>query len=557
MAWVEYPGDVVQFSIILQHIARYRPEWRTTVRCGLGKHTALIGLCHHVCHDHEPDPPGHFDLVYDIGFWENYSRYAAKPNSKVTNCLDEEFNIDYNPEFERYKILVPDEAMAKAAAYFDSIGAKRIDGRYNVLVFHYEGNTSQNRKNLHVHQASAICAFAKDLGLIPVVLDWDRRSPLPDNKTIFCPAPKKPNEGPDLWGNMGTGDAVVITAMIAQAALYIGVDSGPGKCASATETPTLIVWKEMHPMQFHDPAPNTLHLIPDHWQKMPPCNDSPEVRETFCRKYQFITYDTSHDGEHALVEETLTWMQTALATKPEQLPTDKGELTYRWGFWMPKCPDLFNFWTIIEDVSLADGYKTRLRPRNEGLEYVVDVGANIGTFSRLWHKRNPSARIAAVEIHPKLVPALRENVGEFATVYGAACYYPDGNDVWLLDCFTPQSRNVGDSRLIDWQGLQRGHAQWYHRREEKVQCLSLEAIMRQAEFPRIDVLKLDCEGSEFNILRHCDLSKVGTIFMESHDPDQLTALLAFRFKGWDIGRMSRNGLNEILHLVNNQWPPRS
>ncbi len=89
-------GDVVQFSVVLKHLRKYRQDWVVDVRCGRGKHTALIGLCRRVYHDQEPEPVGPYQSVADLGFYENYCRYTDKPNSKVTNCLQEVFGLAYD-----------------------------------------------------------------------------------------------------------------------------------------------------------------------------------------------------------------------------------------------------------------------------------------------------------------------------------------------------------------------------------------------------------------------------------------------------------------------------
>jgi hypothetical protein len=67
-----------------------------------------------------------------------------------------------------------------------------------------------------------------------VVLDWDRRSPLPDGVRIH-----NPGADHELWGGSGTGDAETLAALIEQSALLVGVDSGPLHVAGATATPTL------------------------------------------------------------------------------------------------------------------------------------------------------------------------------------------------------------------------------------------------------------------------------------------------------------------------------
>jgi ADP-heptose:LPS heptosyltransferase len=297
-------GDCVQFSVVLKHLRKYRPDWRITVRCGRGKHTALVGLCHQVVHDQEPEPRGPFERVVDVGFFENYNGYTDKPCSKITNTLMELFGLNYDENLGRYEIIVRPQTLHRAELYLSAIGVERSGARYKAVILHYEGNTSPGKKNLAHWQAKEICELVQKTGRVPIILDWDRRSPLPDQKTIFCPG----QGSSDIWGGFGSGDAEMITALISLAEAYIGIDSGPGKAASATETPSLICWKSHHPIQFHDPAPNTVHLIPENWRTMTPVCDARGIAEYFEKHYLFATYE----GEYGMVSRAQHWLLKAL-----------------------------------------------------------------------------------------------------------------------------------------------------------------------------------------------------------------------------------------------------
>lgn len=321
-------GDAVQFSVVLKHLAKYRPEWRIDVRAGRGKHTALEGLCHHITHDQEPEPKGPYDTEAMLGWYENYAGYADRPNSKITNCLAEVFGLGYDPSLGRYEIRLSADARQRAVDYLRSTGARELGPeKFASVIIHYEGNTSTWKKNLRHWQARAIIDLVVRAGRTPIVLDWDGRSPLPDGKTIFCPAVGKG----DIWGGFGSGDAGVIAALVHCSEAFVGIDSGPGKCASATETPTLVCWREHHPIQFHDPAPNTVHLIPGAWRKIPPC-EKPGVGEFFEKHYLFRTYT----NEHGLVEAARSWLMEVLhvtgsmpaASTPFVVPNGIGDVLW-------------------------------------------------------------------------------------------------------------------------------------------------------------------------------------------------------------------------------------
>ena len=165
-------------------------------------------------------------------------------------------------------------------------------------------------------------------GRVPVLLDWDGRSPLPDQRRIFCP---RVGDN-DIWGGFGSGDAETIAALVQASEVFVGIDSGPGKAASATTTPTLIIWVGHHPIQFHDPAANTVHLIPETHRDMPPCRDDRRIADWFEKNYAFFTYD----GPHGLVRAAQEWLckilkspeARASMSKQFVLPGGIGDVTW-------------------------------------------------------------------------------------------------------------------------------------------------------------------------------------------------------------------------------------
>ena len=302
-------GDCCQLTVVLQHLKKHRSDWVVDVRAGRGKHSIFKGLCRHAYHDQEPEPSGPYDKVLELGWWENFNSYHDKPNTKVTNSLVEDFDIPYDPECGRYHVEVGELARMRASRFLRSTGAKQVDGRFQIVLMHYEGNTSPVKKNLNHWQAQAIAQVAIRAGREVVVLDWDNRSALGGNHI------HKPSVGKgDIWGEFGSGDGETIAAMISLCECFIGVDSGPGKIASSTDTPTLICWKGHHPIQFHDPAPNTWHLVPSHHRHIPPAADRPEISEYFDNNYLFVTYK----GEHGLVAEAQRWLVSHLGCEGKE-----------------------------------------------------------------------------------------------------------------------------------------------------------------------------------------------------------------------------------------------
>ena len=530
-------GDAVQFTVVLKHLAEAYSDWDVDVLSKRGKHSAFRGLCRHSYHDQESRPSdGAYQVVHELYWFENYNGYRDRPNSKITNCLNDVFGIPYNTLLGRYEVRPDQDAIEATAAYLRSINCVQgVDGKFNAVIIHYQGNTSQHKKNLSRDAVLLLCAHVMERGFVPVILDWDNRSNLPDQRTIFCP---RVAIG-DPWGGFGSGDAGRIAAMISQSTAFVGIDSGPGKCASATDTPTFIAWHGHHPVQFHDPAPNTIHIVPANHRSIAPAGD-PSVAEYFEKHYMFSTYQP---GDMMNV----VWAHLNERLGGVSLRRDGMAMLY--GFWIPEDSPEQSL-VIIKDIYLDDAYKTALRPKRDDVEYVIDVGANIGAFTRLWHERNSQAKIASIEVHPLLIKSLKENC-PYADVFPVACHY-SSDELFMLDSIVPNGLSTGGSRVVERAILDREESTQYAKRTERLETVTLESVCEKLGWPWIDVLKLDCEGSEFSILEHCDLSKVHTIFVESHGPDEWRRLLERRFAGWDIGHMSRSedGHFENWHLVN-------
>ena len=289
-------GDIVQLTCVLLHLLSLHPDWVIDVASHVGKHSALHGLCRRsLILDRGPIDHAQYRLVFDLGWYECYSVFSDSPSTKVCNTLREVFGIVPELALLKYRIEVGDDSREKTREYLSAITeAPAHDGRFPVVAVHYQSNTSAWKKDLRHEVVANLCRELILHGFTPLILDWDRRSPLPDQKRIFCPG-----VGPgDLWGNTGTGDARLLAALLSQCALVIGVDSGPLHVAGATETPTLGVWTGHSPVQFYDLCPNVTHLVPNTWRTVPPCQN-PTAARFMEAHYALRTYG---DLEPALLE---------------------------------------------------------------------------------------------------------------------------------------------------------------------------------------------------------------------------------------------------------------
>jgi len=292
-------GDAVQLTTVLKHLARYRPSCQVDVAALVGKHTASMGLCNRtLILDRDQVDEARYTAVYDLSWDECSAEYADCPSTKASYCLRHVFGIQPVAELCHYQIERSAEARAAAAGYLDDIcGEGPRNGRFRTVFIHYEGNTSAERKNLTHAVIADVCRCVRESGFVPVMLDWDNRSPLPDGRTIFNPGANHP-----LWRSTGTGCAEMLAALIEASTLMVGIDSGPLHVSGATSTPTLGVWTEHHPVRYFDHAANVEHLVPgDHARML-----GAAALSYFQAHYRHRTYKQLDVDLPALVESMLT-----------------------------------------------------------------------------------------------------------------------------------------------------------------------------------------------------------------------------------------------------------
>jgi ADP-heptose:LPS heptosyltransferase len=275
-------GDTIQTTVVLKHIRKYRPNWIVDYQCGWTGERAAVNIVNQVFADDQPNP-NQYDKIIEIQPLDNFMNFTDQPNTKTTAML-KDFGIPYDLSLGRYEFPISVPVQSKANRLLRDAGVEQ-DQKWRAVILHYEGHGSRARKSLQHWQAQDIIDAIRQTGRVPVVLDHERTAVV-KNATCLYP------EG-----------AETVAALINACEAFIGVDSAPAHIASATETPTLVCWTKHHPMQFHDPAPNTLHLVPDTHHSMYPVVD-PDIMAWFHEHYLYCTYT----GENGLVANAIEWL---------------------------------------------------------------------------------------------------------------------------------------------------------------------------------------------------------------------------------------------------------
>jgi len=196
--------------------------------------------------------------------------------------------------------------------------------------------------------------------------------------------------------------------------------------------------------------------------------------------------------------------------------------------------DIINVW-------LDDEYGLRRAPGN--VQTIVDIGANVGLFSLLARHRFPAASIHAYEPDKTVLGFTERNLaGCNVVLHGEGVADADGHCSIISRGSTRGNRTIPTNK--------------------GTKLTSLGAVVERVG-GSIDLLKIDCEGAEWDIFRDKDaMANVRAIRMEYHlwdgrtvdDLRKVAAQLGFRIS---IKSQADKGGYGIAWLDNSALAPRA
>jgi FkbM family methyltransferase len=192
-------------------------------------------------------------------------------------------------------------------------------------------------------------------------------------------------------------------------------------------------------------------------------------------------------------------------------------------------------------------------PECKDSRVVVDLGANIGTYVLYASWKYPGARIYAIEPDIENVRQLRHNIS--------------ANDlnarVFVVSAAI--SATEGEVKLYRNTESSRGHSLAPIRDSEcpiNVQSMSLERMFDTCKIEVCDLLKMDIEGTEYQVLFSCNestLRRIRTMAIEYHplslsNPGILSDRSRYSYEGLckflqENGYRTVKGRHEILFAI--------
>lgn len=159
-------------------------------------------------------------------------------------------------------------------------------------------------------------------------------------------------------------------------------------------------------------------------------------------------------------------------------------------------------WDVFDQVFLEKCYRP---PADFTPRFIVDAGAHIGLATVSFAARYPNASVVSIEPNEENFKLLVSNTRQFPNVK------PLRGALWAKES---QQIRIKDSEAASW-------AMRVEEGSGNLQGYTVAQLLRESGFPRIDLLKIDIEGTEYDIL-HDDscqqwLEAVDMLMIELHD----------------------------------------
>lgn len=206
-------------------------------------------------------------------------------------------------------------------------------------------------------------------------------------------------------------------------------------------------------------------------------------------------------------------------------------------------------------INTRDGYKLKIRPCNTEMsmfieiwidkcynqhgfkirdsDIVIDIGGNIGMFSAYAAKENVSGKIYAFEPIKENYEIFKENI-----LLNNMQSNVNVNNVAVAKVAGKVEMNIFDAGNSGTSSLYNKDNK--ESRKTEVEAINLENFILVNNIKRIDFLKVDCEGAEYEIILNLPkevLNIIDKMVIESHlntEHDEIDLIYFLSINGFDI-----------------------
>ncbi len=175
--------------------------------------------------------------------------------------------------------------------------------------------------------------------------------------------------------------------------------------------------------------------------------------------------------------------------QPRNYTPEDVRRVFRYGFELMLQPSNYFQWHHF--FGLPDPDMKTLDGLARSAEVVLDVGANIGLYSLMMARRNPSARVISLEPNPQAFERLAHHVRANLTTNITPLNIAAGRCPGELDLYVAETGDTGKSSLQARHGLDVSTT---------VDVVPIDDLVKTLAVKAVDLIKIDVEGFEPEVL---------------------------------------------------------
>jgi FkbM family methyltransferase len=167
---------------------------------------------------------------------------------------------------------------------------------------------------------------------------------------------------------------------------------------------------------------------------------------------------------------------------------------------------------------------------------ILDIGANIGSFTLWANLRWPQSRIHAFEPHPETFKMLTNNVKALnnITCHNVAVYPSEKK----LELFWSRFAGDGESGLV-------AYMEKTFQNLPQTQVIEVP-ILHPKELPEADIVKIDVEGGEVLVIENMNFNKVSLFLLEYQNIENREAIKNILEANFYLVHEDRHSWNALL-----------
>jgi FkbM family methyltransferase len=182
-------------------------------------------------------------------------------------------------------------------------------------------------------------------------------------------------------------------------------------------------------------------------------------------------------------------------------------------------------------------------------DVIIDAGANIGLSAIFFANKYPNAKIIAIEPEESNYRLLEKNTESYNNIYSVqAALWDSVCEIYLFDTGLDK-----DGFMVGEKGSGKDMITPYAKEQYLVKTVTIEKLMNNYKLKKIDILKMDIEGSEKEVFGNCInwIDKVNSVIVELHERMKKGCNKAFYKIVKRFDNIYKN--DEDLYLIRNNY----